>query len=73
MAGLAGGRVPPRIAPENPASRRQARYASTVRLNGRSGRRIVSPIRMISWVTPSATRSGDGPRHRAYDVTDFIA
>src|SRR3984957_16741820 len=40
-------------APVNPASRRCARYACTVRLNGRSGRRTVSPIRTIPWVTPS--------------------
>src|SRR5690348_15409235 len=40
-------------APVNPASRRWARYACTVRLNGRSGRRTVSPIRTIPWVTPS--------------------
>src|SRR5580693_9448894 len=42
-----------RGAPVNPASRKWARYACTVRLNGRSGRRTVSPIRTIPWVTPS--------------------
>ena len=40
-----------------PASRRWPRYACTVRLNSRSGRRTVSPIRTIPWVTPSPTSS----------------
>jgi hypothetical protein len=44
-------------APVNPASRRWARYACTVRLNGRSGRRTVSPIRTIPQVTPSPVSS----------------